>query len=107
LEQEQGDKLEVEVLITEELLESSGALIVKALELGVEASTNKPIVDGLVHGKDGGTRLAGHGLRLDGVDAIVIQDEELGVSGAGGEDEMTGLVSEDSAGRVSGHADFS
>jgi hypothetical protein len=98
------DELEVDVLVEEELLESSGALVVEALELGAEASANEPIVDGLVRGEDGGAGLAGHGLGVDGVAVVVIQDEELGVAGAGGEDEAARLVGEDLAGRVRGHA---
>jgi hypothetical protein len=61
------DELDVDMLVAEELLESSGALVVEALELGAEPSANEPIVDGLVRGKDGGTGLAGHGLSVDGV----------------------------------------
>jgi hypothetical protein len=98
------DELEVDVLIVEELPESSGALVVEALELGAEAGTNELIVDGLVRGEDGGTGLAGHGLSVDGVAVVVIQDEELGVAGAGGENEAARLVGEDLAGRVRGHA---
>jgi hypothetical protein len=75
------------MLVTEEFLESSGALNVKALELGAEASRSEPIVDSLVRGKDGGTRLVGHGLSMDGVAVIVIQDEQLLSHGRCGEEE--------------------
>jgi hypothetical protein len=98
------DELEVNVFIVEELPESSGALVVEALELGAEAGTNKPIVDGLVRDEDGGTRLVGHGLSMDGVAVEVIQDEQLVVAGAGWKDETARLVCEDLAGGVSGHA---
>jgi hypothetical protein len=96
-------ELEIDVLITKELFEGSAALIVKALELGAEASMNELKLDGLVCGEDGGTGLVGHGLSLGGVAVAVIQDEELGVSGAGREDEAACLVGEDLASRVSGH----
>jgi hypothetical protein len=92
------------VLVAEEVLESSGELVVEALDLGAEASANEPVVDGLVRGKDGDTGLAGHGLSMDGVAVVVMQDEELGDAGAGGEDEVARLVGEDLAGRVHGHA---
>jgi hypothetical protein len=86
------DEPEVNVLIMLEFLERSGALVVESLELGAETSTNELIVDSLVRGKDGGTRLVGHGLSMDGVAFVVIQDEQLVVAGAGGKDEMACLV---------------
>jgi hypothetical protein len=81
------DELEIDVLVTKELFEGSRALVVKALDLGAEASVDESIVDGLVCCEDGGTGLAGHGLSMDGVVVVVIQDEELSVAGAGWEDE--------------------
>jgi hypothetical protein len=98
------DKLEVDMLVTEELIEGSRALTVEALELGAEASTNESIVDGHVRCKDGGTGLAGRWLTVDGVAVLVIQEEELSVAGAGREDEAAHLVGEDLASWVGAHA---
>jgi len=82
-------------LLSHELLEDGRALVVKAVELGAEASSNEGGVGSLVGIQDFTGSLVLHGFGMDVVGIVAVEEQELGVAGAGGDDKATSLVGED------------
>lgn len=78
--------------------EGGRGLVVETLETRLEASCDQCVVGTLVGLEDGGSCLGLHGFCMDVVGIVAVQDKELCVALAGGEDEAAGLVSEDLAG---------
>ena len=67
--------MEVNVLVAHVLLEDVGALVVKALEYRAEPGGDEDCQGFLVGGKVGGGTLVLHGLCMDEVGVVVIEDE--------------------------------
>lgn len=89
-----GGELEINVGFMEETFEGGGGFVVHALEARSEAMGGEYGVSGFVGGEDGCCRLGLHGLGVDEVGVVAVDDEELGVALAGRENETTRLVSE-------------
>ncbi len=89
------NELEIHMLFAQKLFERSRAFVVQFLELRAETGVDETIVNGFVCVENGGAALARHGFGVDGIAVIVVQQEQLGVACAGGEDEASGLIGED------------
>ncbi len=71
-------------------MERRGGLVIQFLKLGLEATGQEKGVNSFVGGKVFGAGLGLHWLRKDGVAIIVVDDEEIGVAGAGRCEEASG-----------------
>jgi hypothetical protein len=96
------DKLEVDIFGAEEVFKDAGAFVVEALEDGSKAGFDKERMGAFVGGQDRGGSFVLHGLGMDVVAVVVVEDEEFIVARARGSDKTAGLVGENLA-RV-GHA---
>ena len=94
-----GNQLEVNVLADHVAFESGGCLVVESLKLGSEATGAEKIVGAFVGGEDFGASLRFHGLDVDEVAVIVVDDQHVAVAVGGGLDEATSEVGEDLTGR--------
>ncbi len=92
------DQQEVNVLASHVALESGRCLVVESLELGFEAAGGEEGVGACVGDKDLGTGLGFHGLDVNEVTVVVIDDEHVAVAIRRGLYEATGEVGEDLAG---------
>jgi hypothetical protein len=70
-------QLEGDVLLDEVFLEHSGAFIVKTLELGAEAGVHESVVNGLEGFQDFRRCFGRHGLGVDAVTVVVVEDKNL------------------------------
>ena len=78
------DKLQVNVLLVNELLEGFGSFVVDPSEFGSQACGNENSQGLLVGGNMRCSSFVLHGLGMDEVRIIVVEDEELGVALAAG-----------------------
>ena len=90
-------ELEVDVVGDHETLEGGGGFVVQALEEGAEAARGQGFVGALESGEDFVAGLASHGLDMDVVAVVVVEDQHVGVAGAGRLDEATSKVGEELA----------
>ncbi len=80
-------------------MERRGGLVIQFLKLGLEATGQEKGVNAFVGGKVFGAGLGLHRLRKDGVAVVVVDDEEIGVAGAGRCEETSCRIGEN----LSGH----
>ena len=92
-------QLEVNALVLYECDQGLTGLIVETLELRSEAVGNEDGIDAAIGKLDLLAGAGGHGLAMDVVAIIAIQDQHVGHTCCGNVGEATGLICEDPAGR--------
>lgn len=76
------DELEGNAFLVEKLFQYRGTFVVEALQFGSQPGQDETIVDNAECIEDAMGGLVGHWLRMDRIAVVVVQHEELGVSGA-------------------------
>ena len=91
-------ELEVDVVVDHEALEGGGCFVVQALEEGAKAARCQGFVGALESGEDFVAGLASHRLDMNVVAVVVVEDQHVGVAGAGRLDEAAGEIGKELAG---------
>jgi hypothetical protein len=86
------DELVVDVLFDEGILEDGIAFVVEALQLRTKNRSYQCVVYDFEGLEDLGSTVGWHGLRVDAVAIVIIQDEDMRVAATGLEGKEAGLI---------------
>ena len=91
------DELVVNFLVDDELFKDGRTFVVQSLEFGAQASSDETGVENFVSGQDARAGATAERLNNDAVAVVVVQHENVIVTGAGSHDESSSLVGMDLA----------